>query len=213
MPERVKKRNEVSLGTLRTGKSLGALFFRNNDLYTSILGSILSIVIFSYWTFRLFQGELPAIVLSGFYVFSVLLAMPFWNRLSIHTSQTGVVIEYRKSGLSWTTLAEAQVGGFLIFVAMYWLISNSLADNQGILLLINSVAILCATYIIPFLPLLSKFPLLNILKTTLVYSQSDGLDLQIHPLDSRWQGVDYPELVVSLTTQLQNLIGSLEMKG
>ena len=213
MLERVIKPTGASLQILRTGDSIGALFFRNTDRYLAILGSIISIVIFSYWTWRLFLGGFAAIVLIVLYIIAVLLAIPFWNQLSVNRSSAGVTIEYRRQGVSWLTLVEAQAGGFIIFVSMYWLISNSLVDNQGILLLINSVAIICAAYIIPFLPLLSKFPAISALKTKITFTRGKGLSYEIHPLDSRWKNTDQEELVESLMTQLHTLLTSIEKRS
>jgi hypothetical protein len=212
MLERVKKPPSTSLQLLRTGDSIGAEFFSNNDQFLAILGSIVSAVIFGYWTLRLFQDNPIGPILIVLYSFTVLLSVPFWNSLTVSKSNSGMVAEYRRPGVSWLNLVEAQAGGFLIFVVMYWLISNSMVDNQGLLFLINSGALVFATYIIPFLPLIGKLPMTNVLKTRLVYLENDGLDLHIHPLDFSWSRYDEEELKESLESQLQALIDSLQKK-
>ncbi len=178
---------------IKTSSDLGDFFFEPPQTLWPLLSVLLAIVLFSAWTLRSGVDVIPSIAIISSYAILSLISTRFnFRLLSLNESETGMLLEFTRAGVSWKYLFYAILGSAIPILLPWFVLSNSIINTPEISQYIMLVAMILYIAIIPILPSLANVANVSALKTkawaTFDHSTNDidHFELDINELDGYW---------------------------
>lgn len=192
-PMQERREDAENAESLEEKSQIGTLFFAPKDWPWSVIAAVLAIVIFVVWTSRSGLDPLVSTLAVCTYAVVALISTRFkYNTITMDRSSDYVILNLRRSGVSWKYLLYAILGAAIPILLPWFVVNSSVLDSSLPAESLMILGMVVYIVIVPIIPTLSCIPGLPILKTSLSLScdlaeqQIADLQMNVNPLDGYW---------------------------
>ena len=179
--------------SLEEKSQVGSIFFVPKDWPWNVIAAVLAIVIFVVWTSRSGLDPFASTLVVCTYTVLALLSTRFkYNTITMDRSSDYVILNLRRSGVSWKYLLYAILGAAIPILLPWFVVNTSVLDSSLPAESLMIFGMVVYIVIVPIVPTLSCISGLPVLKTTLSLSydlteqQIADLQMNVNPLDGYW---------------------------